>query len=78
MSEILGHREYDKARIVVNAENGVVVLRGEVDTPGQFRHLEWEVERLPGVAGVKNFLHLKGSTPTNKLPSLEASRRAMR
>ena len=78
MSEVLGAREFSDARILVNAENGIVVLRGEVDNPEQFRRLEKEVAEMPGVAGVKNMLHLKGSTPVNKLASVEASRRASR
>lgn len=74
-SEILGWgREYTTATILVNAENGVVVLRGLVDRPDQIEKLEREVRHLPGVVDVENMVHVKGSMPTNKMEAVEASR----
>lgn len=74
-SEILGWGgEFSTATIIVNAENGSVVLRGEVDRPDQVDRLEREVRRVPGVVDVENLVHIKGSPPTNKMEAVEASR----
>jgi osmotically-inducible protein OsmY len=74
-SEILGWGgEYNTTSIIVNAENGVVVLRGQVDRPELVDKLEREVRRLPGVVDVENLVHIKGSAPVNKMEAVEASR----
>lgn len=74
-SEILGWgTEFDSASILVNAEDGVVVLRGQVDQPDQIEKLERQVRRLPGVVDVQNLLHIKGSPAPNKQEAMEASR----
>jgi len=75
-SEVL--RGTDKGRISVNAEDGIVVLRGEVDSPEQMNSLAEAVLRLPGVTGVENLLHLPGESAPNKAPAQEASARARR
>jgi hypothetical protein len=62
--------------ITVNAEDGVVVLRGEVDSPERMAELARRVLRVPGVAGVENLLHLPGEPAPNKARALEASARA--
>lgn len=64
--------------ITVNAEDGIVVLRGEVDTPERMTELAQAVLRVPGVAGVENLLHLPGEPAPNKARALEASARASR
>ncbi len=74
-SEVLGWgREFNTASILVNAENGVIVLRGTVDRPDQVEKLEKEVRKTPGVVDVENLLHIKGTAPTNKMDAIEASR----
>lgn len=74
-SEILGWgSEFDTASILVNAEEGIVVLRGQVDRPDQIEKLERQVRRLPGVVDVHNLLHLKGAPAPNKQEAVEASR----
>lgn len=50
-----------KARININAEAGIIVLRGELDRPEQIRAIEHAVSRMPGVRGVHNLLHLRGT-----------------
>ena len=60
-----------KGRINISAENGVVVLRGEVDRPDQIESLEAAARAVPGVAQVQNLLHLP-NTPSNKPDTLEA------
>jgi BON domain-containing protein len=62
--------------ITVNAEDGIVVLRGEVDSPERMSELARMVLRVPGVSGVENLLHLPGEPAPNKAKALEASNRA--
>jgi osmotically-inducible protein OsmY len=49
---------FPKGQINVNAEEGRVFLRGQVDRPELIRELEEAVRRVPGVRGVENRLHL--------------------
>jgi osmotically-inducible protein OsmY len=59
-------REVPKGRINVNAENGVVFLRGEVDEPDLVQALEQRVNKVRGVKGVENLLHLPGQPPGDR------------
>jgi BON domain len=65
-SEVFGDRRIPKGKINVNAEDGVVVLRGELDQPTQIDSLEDTVRKIPGVEGVRNLLHLRGEPAPNK------------
>ncbi|MGH2356066.1 MAG: BON domain-containing protein [Chloroflexota bacterium] len=60
-TEIFRDPAVPKGQINVNAENGVVVLRGELDHPERIKALEAEARRVPGVKGVENLLHLPGT-----------------
>jgi osmotically-inducible protein OsmY len=57
-SEIFRDPDIPKGQININAENGVVVLRGQLDNPDQIRRVEESVRAIPGVEGVENLLHL--------------------
>jgi len=50
-------RDVPKGRINVNAEHGVVYLRGQVDEPELIDALENRVRRISGVRHVENLLH---------------------
>jgi osmotically-inducible protein OsmY len=73
-SEVL--RGPDKGRISVNAEEGVVVLRGEVESSDDMTSIAEKVLRVPGVTGVENLLHLPGEPAPNKARAQDASARA--
>jgi hypothetical protein len=60
-SELFRDPRMPKGRISINAEAGIVVLRGELDRPEQIRAVEEAVERIAGVRGVHNLLHLAGT-----------------
>jgi osmotically-inducible protein OsmY len=45
-----------KGQINVNAENGVVVLRGQVDSPDLIKELEKKARNVQGVRDVENLL----------------------
>ncbi len=49
-----------KERISVNAEDGTVFLRGQIDRPELIHDLEEAVRKIAGVRDVENLLHLPG------------------
>lgn len=53
-------REVPKGQINVNAENGVVFIRGEVNGADLSNTLADRVRKVKGVKGVENLLHLSG------------------
>ena len=54
-----------KGHINVNAEHGVVYLRGKAATPEQINKLEHQAREIPGVRDVRNLLSLPG-TPARR------------
>jgi osmotically-inducible protein OsmY len=65
-TEIFRDADVPKGKINVNAENGKVVLRGEVEDPGMIEDLEKAARKVMGVREVENLLHPAGSpTPTS-------------
>jgi gas vesicle protein len=60
-SEVLGDPDLPKGSININAEDGIVVLRGQVERPEQGRRLEKAVRKVEGVRDVENLLHLPGA-----------------
>jgi osmotically-inducible protein OsmY len=59
-TEIFRDAGVPKGRINVNAENGVVVLRGEVEQPDMIQALEQKTRKVQGVRDVENLLHAPG------------------
>jgi len=56
-STVFRKRDVPKGDINVNAENGVVFLRGQVEDPELVEALEARVRKVRGVRGVENLLH---------------------
>jgi osmotically-inducible protein OsmY len=66
-TEIFRDADVPKGQINVNAENGKIVLRGEVGQPEMIRDLEERARSVQGVQDVENPLHLPGTeAPTHK------------
>jgi len=65
-SEVFQGTDFPKGRININAENGVVVLRGELDSQDQIDGFERAVRNVMGVVEVENLLHLPGQAPPHK------------
>ncbi len=63
-----------KGDINVNAEEGVIVLRGTARTPDQVNEIERGVRSIHGVADVRNLLHL----PNTPAPEWEQTVLAQR
>lgn len=60
-SEIFSDEGVPKGQINVNAENGKIVLRGEVGQQEMIRDLEKQARSIQGVSDVENLLHLPGA-----------------
>jgi osmotically-inducible protein OsmY len=60
-TEIFRGADVPKGQINVNAENGKIVLRGEVGQPEMIRDLEERARKVQGVHEVENLLHLPGT-----------------
>jgi osmotically-inducible protein OsmY len=60
-SEIFRSADAPKGSVSVNAENGVVFLRGEVGEREWIDRLEADAKKVDGVAAVRNLLHLPGT-----------------
>jgi osmotically-inducible protein OsmY len=60
-TEIFREADIPKGRINVNAENGKVVLRGEVEQPELIKDLEKRTKKVQGVQEVENLLHVQGT-----------------
>jgi hypothetical protein len=65
-SIVFRDRDVPKGQINVNAENGVVFLRGEVEQPELVATLEARVLKVRGVRGVQNLLHTPGEQPAGR------------
>ena len=60
-TEIFRDEDAPKGQVNVNAEDGVVYLRGEVDRPELIEVLEERARKVQGVQDVQNLLHLPGT-----------------
>jgi len=66
-SEIFRDAEVPKGQININAEDGVVYLRGEVEKPDMIEDLEAKARSVQGVLGVENLLHVPGDEAPAKV-----------
>jgi osmotically-inducible protein OsmY len=65
-SLIFRPEEAPKGRVSVNAEDGVIFLRGEVETQEQIDMLVRGAEHVDGVREVRNLMHLPGTPAPSK------------
>jgi osmotically-inducible protein OsmY len=65
-TEIFRGPDVPKGKINVNAENGLVVLRGEADTPEMIEDLARKAREVQGVREVENLLHVPGALPPSR------------
>jgi osmotically-inducible protein OsmY len=64
-TEIFRPADAPKGQVNVQALDGVVELRGQVDAPQVIEDLEQRTRRVTGVRDVRNLLHLPGQQPSN-------------
>lgn len=72
-SEVLGNDEWRRYSLNIDAFNGTVTLRGQVDRADMIDQLEREVSQVPGTFRVVNLLHLPGEPAPNVEDALRAS-----
>jgi hypothetical protein len=72
-SQLFRDRHIPKGDLNINCEHGMVILRGELDSPMEIAELEERVRRIAGVRGVQNLLHPRGTPAPNKQRSWSAS-----
>ena len=60
-TEIFRPADAPKGAVSVNAENGVVFLRGIVESSDWIERFEEQARKVDGVAEVRNLLHLPGT-----------------
>jgi osmotically-inducible protein OsmY len=65
-SEIFRGADVPKGQVNVNAEGGVVFLRGELDNPDLIKDLEKAARNVQGVREVENLLHAPGTPAPTK------------
>jgi hypothetical protein len=65
-SEIFRDRDAPKGDVNVNAENGIVYLRGEVGSADEREKLATGARQVKGVRDVVNLLHLPGDAAPTK------------
>jgi osmotically-inducible protein OsmY len=66
-SEIFRDADSPKGQVSVNAESGVVYLRGQVKNPEQMKALEAAARKVDGVKDVNNLLHMPNTEPLTKV-----------
>jgi osmotically-inducible protein OsmY len=64
-TEIFRPEGAPKGQVNVQAIDGVVELRGQVDDPWTINDLEQRTRKVTGVRDVRNLLHVPGQTPPN-------------
>jgi osmotically-inducible protein OsmY len=64
-TEIFREPDAPKGQVNVQAIDGIVELRGQVDEQRVIEELERRTRNVTGVRDVRNFLHVPGQTPVN-------------
>ena len=72
-SQLFRDRHVPKGDLTISCEHGTVILRGALDNPADITLIEERVAHTPGVRGVQNLLHPRGTPAPNKERSRAAS-----
>jgi len=75
-TELFRDPDIPKGAININAENGKVILRGQLERPEMIHAIERKVRKVHGVQEVENLMHLPGTPAPNKEAALCASHEA--
>src|SRR4051794_19344071 len=73
-SELSRLTDVPKGQIVINAEDGVVFLRGVIEREDAIERLEGATRRIAGVRAVENLLHLPGTPAPASRSKLQRQR----
>jgi BON domain-containing protein len=72
-TELFGNPRIPKGALNVNVEDGIVIVRGQVERSDQVEMIERAIRRIEGVGEVRNLLHTPGTPAPNKAAALRAS-----
>jgi hypothetical protein len=72
-SHLFRDRHVPKGNLNITAEHGMIILRGELDSPLEIAQLEERVRHIAGVRGVQNLMHPHGTPAPNKQRSWSAT-----
>jgi osmotically-inducible protein OsmY len=73
-TEVFGNPDFPKGSVNINAEDGIITLRGQVERPDLIKRMEKAVRRVDGVLDVQNLLHLPGTPAPSDGGSVRAGR----
>ena len=73
VKQVLAGLDADISQVTVESVEGVVTLRGQVESRAGMSAIQEAVGRAPGVIEVQSFLHTPGTPAPNKAASLGAS-----
>jgi hypothetical protein len=73
-SQLFRRAGVPKGRVVVNAEDGVVFLRGVMERQDEIERIGDEARRIEGVREVENLVHLPGTPAPSSRSKLERER----
>jgi hypothetical protein len=65
-SELFRDRSLPKGQISINADRGIVVLRGQLEDAEQIQRIQHKVRKVAGVRDVQNLLHPPHGPGTGK------------
>lgn len=74
-TELFGDPSVPKGRININVEDGIVFLRGEVESDRLIKQLGAKTSRINGVEEVSNLLTVEGSGQTVNIPDNQTTER---
>jgi hyperosmotically inducible protein len=69
MKALIAANNWNDQHIRFDSKNGVLTLKGDVDTPQQRASVEKEAAQIPGVSQVVNELQVKGNAKANRAPA---------
>jgi osmotically-inducible protein OsmY len=76
MSSVMGAPDVPTDRLALDVVDGIVTLRGELDSSEEIDDLGTRIANVDGVVEVKALVHLPGEPAPNKASALRASREA--
>jgi osmotically-inducible protein OsmY len=75
LKQVLATMPIDTSKVMVDVNEGVVGLRGQLSTVEQIQVVEHRLAREPGVERINNWMHVPGTRAPNKAAALQASTR---
>jgi hypothetical protein len=76
-SEVLRDSRYHAGEIHIDAYEGCVTLRGQIEQPSDIRRLIDDTSKVAGVHEVRSYLHLPDEVPPNKAEVYASAARSL-